>query len=180
MWLTGHYAIPESLTLLPREVDDFLRGGNHSKHMPPLTYLAWLQPIYYNSMVVFIHINITKSFTCDENFNKKYYFSSGSVFLKKIFQVQFLKNFFFQVQFLNFILFYFFFFRFSFWKKFFSGLVFENIFFQVQFLKIFFFLGSVFENKIVKQISNHTNQSATLKTWAIIKSKIIAPSKNTF
>ena len=173
--------MPESLTLLPREVDDFLRGGNHSKHMPPLTYLAWLQPIYYNSMVVFIHINITKSFTCDENFNKKYYFSSGSVFLKKIFQVQFLKNFFFQVQFLNFILFiYFFFFGSVFEKKNFSGLVFENIFFQVQFLKIFFFLGSVFENKIVKQISNHTNQSATLKTWAIIKSKIIAPSKNTF
>ena len=116
-------------------------------------------------MVVFIHINITKSFTCDENFNKKYYFSSGSVFLKKIFQVQFLKNFFFQVQFLNFILFIFFFFSGSvFEKKIFSGLVFENIFFQVQFLKIFFFLGSVFENKIVKQISNHTNQSATLKT----------------
>ena len=172
--------MPESLTLLPREVDDFLRGGNHSKHMPLLTYLAWLQPIYYNSMVVFIHINITKSFTCDENFNKKYYFSSGSVFLKKIFQVQFLKNFFFQVQFLNFILFYFFFSGSVFEKKIFSGLVFENIFFQVQFLKIFFFLGSVFENKIVKQISNHTNQSATLKTWAIIKSKIIAPSKNTF
>ena len=29
-----------SLTLLPREMEDFPRGGNHSKHMPPLTYLA--------------------------------------------------------------------------------------------------------------------------------------------
>ena len=30
--------------------------------------------------------------------------------------------------------------------------------------KIFFFSNSVFENKIVKQTSNHTNQSATMKT----------------
>ena len=30
--------------------------------------------------------------------------------------------------------------------------------------KILFFSGSVFENKIVKQISNHPNQSATMKT----------------
>ena len=78
-----------SLTLLPREVEDFPRGGNHSKHMPPLTYLAWLQPPYYNSRFVFIHINITKVFTCGENFYKKYVFRfsfwkssffSGSVF----------------------------------------------------------------------------------------------------
>ena len=30
--------------------------------------------------------------------------------------------------------------------------------------KNFFFSNSVFENKIVKQTSNHTNQSATMKT----------------
>ena len=71
------------LTLLPMEVEDFPRCGNHSKHMPPLTYLAWLQPIYYNSRFVFIRINITKVFTCGENFNKKI-----------CFQVQFLKIFF--------------------------------------------------------------------------------------
>ena len=29
--------------------------------------------------------------------------------------------------------------------------------------KYLFFPGSVFENRIVKQISNHTNQSATMK-----------------
>ena len=29
-----------SLQLLSGEVDDFPRGGNHSKHMPPPTYLA--------------------------------------------------------------------------------------------------------------------------------------------
>ena len=29
--------------------------------------------------------------------------------------------------------------------------------------KYYFFSGSVFENKTVKQISNHTNQSATIK-----------------
>ena len=131
-----------SLTLLPREAEDFCRGGNHSKHMPLLTYLAWLQPIYYNSRFVFMHINITKIFTCGENFNKKTLFSL----------------------------------RFSIWKYyffpgsvlkilFFSRFSFENIiFFQVKFWKYCFFPDSGFENKIVKQISNHTNQSATIKT----------------
>ena len=60
-----------SLTLLPREAEDFSGGGNHSGHMPLLTYPAWLQPIYYNSRFAFIHINITKVFTCGENFDKK-------------------------------------------------------------------------------------------------------------
>ena len=38
-----------SPTLLPREAEDFPRGGNHSKHMPLLTCLASLQPICYKS-----------------------------------------------------------------------------------------------------------------------------------
>ena len=131
-----------SLILLPREVEDFPRGGNHSKYMPPLTYLAWLQPICYNSRFIFIHINITKSFNCGGNFDKFFFFFSGSVFEKIIFfQVQFLKIFFFQVWFLKIL----FFSRSSFWK-------------------CYFFAGSVLENKIVKQISNHTDQSATIKT----------------
>ena len=71
-----------SLTLLPREVEDFPRGGNHFGYIPPLTYLGWLQPIYYNSRLAFIHINITKAFTCGENFDKKKFI---------FFQVQFLK-----------------------------------------------------------------------------------------
>ena len=33
-----------SLTLLPREVEDFPRGDKHFKHMPPLTYLICLSP----------------------------------------------------------------------------------------------------------------------------------------
>ena len=104
-----------SLTLLPRETEDFHRGGNHSKHMPPLTHLAWLQPIYCNSRSVFIHISITKNFFCGENFNKKYSFFSGPVLKKK------------------------FFFPGSVLKIFFSKFSFKNIiFFQVQFLKIFF------------------------------------------
>ena len=49
-----------SLILLPREAEDFPRGGNHSKHMTPLTYLAWLQPICYNSRLVFMHANTAK------------------------------------------------------------------------------------------------------------------------
>ena len=56
----------------PKEAEDFPRGGNHSKHMPPLTYLAWLQPMCYNSRLVFIHINTGKAFTYGENFDKKY------------------------------------------------------------------------------------------------------------
>ena len=87
-----------SLTLSPREVEDFPRGGNHSKHMPPLTHLAWLPPIYYSSRSVFIHINITKMFTCGENFNKKYSFFPGPV-LKIAFFSKFSlkKKIFFQV-----------------------------------------------------------------------------------
>ena len=110
-----------SVTLLLRQVEDFLRGGNHSKHMPWLIYLAWLQPFYYNSRFVFLPINITKVFFCGENLKKK------------IFQIHFWKYFFFQAQF---------------WKYYFSpsfqvqflGFFF---FFQVQFLRMLFFLGSV-------------------------------------
>ena len=55
--------------LLPREAEGFLRGGSHSRHVPLLTYLASLQPIYYNPGFVFIQvINI---FTCGVKFNKK-------------------------------------------------------------------------------------------------------------
>ena len=31
-----------SLTLLPREAEDFHRGDRHFKHVPPLTYLIYL------------------------------------------------------------------------------------------------------------------------------------------
>ena len=127
-----------SLTLLPRETEDFHRGGNHSKHMPPLTHLAWLQPIYCNSRSIFIHISITKNFFCGENFNKKYSFFSGPVLKKKnffpgsvlkIFFSKFsFKNIFFQVQFL---------------KIFFSWFSSKNFFFQVHFLKCYFLPGSV-------------------------------------
>ena len=49
-----------SLTLIPREAEDFPRGDNHSKHVPLPTYLAWLQPINCNSRFVYIHVNIGK------------------------------------------------------------------------------------------------------------------------
>ena len=48
------------LNSLPREAKDFPRGGNHSKHMPLPMFLAWLQPIYYNPKLVFIHVNTAK------------------------------------------------------------------------------------------------------------------------
>ena len=49
-----------SITLLPREAEDFPRGGNHSKHMLLFTYLVWLQPVYHNPRFVFIHVNTVK------------------------------------------------------------------------------------------------------------------------
>ena len=56
----------------PKETEDFPRGGNHTKHMPPLTYLACLQPMCYNFRLEFIHINTGRAFTCRENFDNKY------------------------------------------------------------------------------------------------------------
>ena len=53
-----------SLTLIPREAEDFPRGNNQSKHMPLPTHLDWLQPIYYNFRFGFIQVNIGKAFTC--------------------------------------------------------------------------------------------------------------------
>ena len=54
----GHQMLPTQP--LPREAEDFLRGGNHSKHMSLFTYLAWLQPICYNSKLIFIRVNAAK------------------------------------------------------------------------------------------------------------------------
>ena len=106
-----------SLALSPREMGDFLRGGNHSKHMPPLTCLAWLQPIYYNSRFIFMHINITKIFTCGESFDKKINFFFRFSFWKYQFFIRFSfwKKNFFLVQFLTIL----FFLRFSFWEYYF-------------------------------------------------------------
>ena len=41
-----------SPALLLRKAEDFPSGDKHSKHMPLLTYLAWLQPIYYNAKLI--------------------------------------------------------------------------------------------------------------------------------
>ena len=38
-----------SLTLIPREAEDFPSVDNHSKHVSLPIYIAWLQPVYYNS-----------------------------------------------------------------------------------------------------------------------------------
>ena len=49
-----------SLTLFPREAEDFSMAGNDFGDMPLLTYLAWLQPICYNPKLVFIYVNTAK------------------------------------------------------------------------------------------------------------------------
>ena len=54
----GHQVLPTQP--LPREAEDFPSGDNHSKHMPLLTYLGWLQIICYNSKFVFIDVNTAK------------------------------------------------------------------------------------------------------------------------
>ena len=55
----GHQVLPTQP--LPREVEDFPGGGNHSRHMSLLTYLAWLQPICYNPKFVFIFVKTAKA-----------------------------------------------------------------------------------------------------------------------
>ena len=46
----------ESFTLIPREAEDFPRGGNHSGHMPPPTYLAYCNQFPVAFRFVFIHV----------------------------------------------------------------------------------------------------------------------------
>ena len=65
--ITKHF----SPNLLPREAQDFPRGDNHSKDTLQLTYLTWLQPIYYDPELVFKHVKTEKKITCGEDFNKK-------------------------------------------------------------------------------------------------------------
>ena len=54
----GHQVLP--IQARPREAEDFPRGGNYSRHMRQLTYLAWLQPICYNLKFVFKHVKTEK------------------------------------------------------------------------------------------------------------------------
>ena len=61
-----------SLTLIPREPEDFPRADNHSKNVPLPTYLVWLQAIYYNSRFVFIHVNTIKVLLVVKTLIKKY------------------------------------------------------------------------------------------------------------
>ena len=50
----GHQVLPTQP--LRKEAEDFPRGGKHSKHVPPLTYLAWLQPVLNSSRLIFKHV----------------------------------------------------------------------------------------------------------------------------
>ena len=49
-----------SPSLLARGPGDFTGGNNYSGHMPLLTCLVWMQPIYYNPKLVFIPVNTAK------------------------------------------------------------------------------------------------------------------------
>ena len=53
---SSHQALPTQP--LPREVENFPQSDNHSKHVPLLTYLAWLQSIYYNLGFACIHVEL--------------------------------------------------------------------------------------------------------------------------
>ena len=61
LWLMGHYAMAAVTRCFP--CNPYLgkqkispRGGKHSKHVPLLTYLAWLQPVIYNLRLIFKHV----------------------------------------------------------------------------------------------------------------------------
>ena len=63
VWLTRRHATPLvtkcfSPNPLPREEEDFPRGGNHSRHEPLPTHLAWLQLSYHDLGFVFIHVRL--------------------------------------------------------------------------------------------------------------------------
>ena len=51
---SGHQALLTQT--LPREAEHFPKGGYQFKHVPLFTYLAWLQPIYYDLGLVLIHV----------------------------------------------------------------------------------------------------------------------------
>ena len=59
---SSHQVLP--IQLMPRNAEDFPRGGSHSKHLSLLTYLAWLQPTINNSRLIFRHVKIKSCFTC--------------------------------------------------------------------------------------------------------------------
>ena len=65
----GHQVLPTQL--LPGEAEDFHRGGKHSKHMPLLTYLAWLQPVINNLRLIFKHVKIKDGLLGVKNSMKK-------------------------------------------------------------------------------------------------------------
>ena len=65
---SGHQKLP--IQPLPRKAEDFPRGGNHSRHMPLLTCLGWLQSVYHNPNIY--PCQYCKSFACGEDFDKKH------------------------------------------------------------------------------------------------------------
>ena len=76
VWLTGRHAIPLVTRCFPpyppREAEDFPRGGNHSRHMSLLIYLAWLQPICYKPKFVFNHVETEKVLLVVKSLIKKH------------------------------------------------------------------------------------------------------------
>ena len=55
--LTGKHAISLVINFLfSREAEDFTRDGKHSKHVPLLTYLAWLQAIINILKLIFNYV----------------------------------------------------------------------------------------------------------------------------
>ena len=70
----GHQVLPTQPLL--REAEDFPRVRKHSKHMPLLTYLAWLQPITNNSRLIFKHVKTKDALLVVKSLIKK---DSGSI-----------------------------------------------------------------------------------------------------
>ena len=65
----GHQVLP--IQTLPREAEDFPRGGNHSKHVSLLTYLARLQPSINHPRLILSMSKPRDVFFCGEKVSEK-------------------------------------------------------------------------------------------------------------
>ena len=67
---TGHQVLPTQP--VPREAEDFRRGGMHSKHMSLLTCLAWQQLVTNNLRLIFKYAKTKNILLVVKNLIKKY------------------------------------------------------------------------------------------------------------
>ena len=65
----GHQQLPTQP--FPRKAGCFPRGGKHSKHVPLLTYLGWLQPVNNNSGLILKYVKTQNELLVKKTLIKK-------------------------------------------------------------------------------------------------------------